>query len=443
MGLHPADLTEVHLDNTADPEVPGKASNLKWAVQTFYNDHKLEVTLENVVLTVADADVLFHPRYFTSLTQDFRELRSTCSPQEAWSMWQAPQLPYLNFYEAPVCSRAWGYISSYYEFGGIAGLDMGFNHLCFSAYSLPLKLALKAQAWDGDIIAEDHHATIKCMLYALHTRACGTDVPTVKIRPIYLPVKSTAVVSPDGYMATFVERWHQAKRHAQGVAESSYVLLALADAASTLSFDAVGFVALMRICGMAFRAIVIHLLPVMQASALAILGFYMFSHHTQGMTQCPPAVTFDFGENMYLLCGFAGAYIIMWPIIVPTVFIVIANTAFVVCAFINPVKYGDGVWAREDGRVPAFCFGKMMTTLAVILIDCLFFVFPLMMPYGMIVEILAYWNVRFRGNHFTYVTAAKGPVGKPKHADFERSAETPAEPARHDAVPAGSDVLLR
>ncbi|CAE7465376.1 unnamed protein product, partial [Symbiodinium pilosum] len=146
---HPANLKEVHLDGSEDPELKGKASNVKWAVQQVCKQFKIS---DRDVLTVCDADVILHPHYFEHISSDFVKLKEDKSHLR--TMWQAPQLPWRNFYESPVVSRVWGYISSLWEFGGVSSILYGWHHMVFSAYSLPLELARDVGCWDGDVIAE-------------------------------------------------------------------------------------------------------------------------------------------------------------------------------------------------------------------------------------------------------------------------------------------------
>jgi len=88
--------------------------------------------------------------------------------------------------------------------------------MVFSGYSMPLQLAASAQSWDGDVIAEDHHAYIKTFFYSLHASALvaasDTDAgfwgsgcqPKLQVRPIFLPVKSLPVISSEGYWQNYV-----------------------------------------------------------------------------------------------------------------------------------------------------------------------------------------------------------------------------------------------
>ncbi|CAE7450722.1 RMV1 [Symbiodinium necroappetens] len=153
---HPSNLREEHADGSWDPEVPGKASNVKWAVREAHRELlKESVDPASVILTVADADVVFHPRYFSHLTRDFGAVREHGGGWHEWTIWQAPQLPFRNYYASPACSRVWAYVASIWECGGVAGLSFGSEHFAFSTYSLPLLLAVEAEAHEGDVIAED------------------------------------------------------------------------------------------------------------------------------------------------------------------------------------------------------------------------------------------------------------------------------------------------
>ncbi|CAE6969463.1 PUT1 [Symbiodinium sp. CCMP2592] len=230
---HPSNLREEHADGSWDPEVPGKASNVKWAVREAHRELlKESVDPASVILTVADADVVFHPRYFSHLTRDFGTVRRRGGGWHEWTIWQAPQLPFRNYYASPACSRVWAYVASIWECGGVAGLSFGSEHFAFSTYSLPLLLAVEAEAHEGDVIAEDHHCYIRCFFYSAVKEAAlaqgGQEIPTWRglarahLRPIFLPVKSTSVVSDKGVWQTWIDRWFQAKRHAQGVAELSF-----------------------------------------------------------------------------------------------------------------------------------------------------------------------------------------------------------------------------
>lgn len=425
---HPGNLTQLHNDNTVDDEVPGKASNVKWAVKQGYDWLQKEgVLTSNVILTVADADCMFHPEYFASITKDFNAMREAPGSEQKWSMWQAPQLSFRDHWRAIICARSWTYVSGMYEFGGVSGLFLGGHHMVFSGYSLTLDLAINASCWDGDIIAEDHHAYIKNFFYSAYesarmaledsSRSCK---PRLQVRPVYLPVKSTPVMSEDSYWQNYVDRWNQAKRHAQGIAEVSYALLAAWDALSVLPirlwtlrlFTGIGKVLVRLLC--------MHILPIAQSAALGALTLYWL-WNGRNVPMCPDYLTFAYLERSeYMLCGLAGAWVLTWPVVVPMLLLIICNCCFVYVAFLKParVQGDDTHWRKEDGDFPQyniFCGSQTVAAFALIAADCVFGLFLMMIPYGLLVVLLASWNTCFKGNRFKYVTAAKptkaqGPI---------------------------------
>jgi hypothetical protein len=167
--LHPLNLEELHLDGSVNAEIPGKSSNLKWAVNVG-RERCMEDGVDpgSTVLTVADADCIFHPSYFDKVGSEFRELRAASAATSGsgtwhpWTIWQPPQLPFRNYYGCMAPARVWGYIATIYEFGGVGGLVHAGFHMTFSSFSLPLELVSEADPWDGDVIADDHHCYLKC-----------------------------------------------------------------------------------------------------------------------------------------------------------------------------------------------------------------------------------------------------------------------------------------
>lgn len=417
---HPANLVESHLDGSEDSEVPGKASNLKYAVDQAFKECSDIMPADRVILTVADSDCIFHPRYFSQLGKEFQDLRK--SGEHQWTMWQAPQFPYRNYYTSPIVSRVWGYVASTYEFGGLSGTAWGAHHMVFSSYSLPLTLAHDASPWDGDVVAEDHHAWLKCYYYSL--RVCANQKPTkqpatlVKIRPIFLPVKSTSVETKGSWKA-WIDRWDQAKRHAQGVAELSYALLATYDAWRTclwprrmLSWDL-----FRRLSQVLLRIFCMHILPICQTICLGTLTI-KWLWHGRSLAMCPDRLWFFgnannlFTEERYLLCGFAGAWVLTWPVVVPWALIMVSNFLIIYKSFIRPSnlnRYGS-IWHSDDGKVPRK--NSCLRVLGLLMFDCLFGMTWILVPYGFLVELVAYFNVLIYGNRFSYVCAPKGTISK-------------------------------
>ncbi|CAJ1423671.1 unnamed protein product [Effrenium voratum] len=74
-------------------------------------------------------------------------------------------------------------------------------------------------------------------------------------------------------------------------------------------------------------------------------------------------------------------------------------------------KPKSSIWTSEAAGLPTTCGSALLTLVGLVVVDCFFYAGLLVLPYGIVVEILAFWNVAFRGNRFEYVTATKA------HAD--------------------------
>lgn len=429
--LHPDNQVQIHNDRTVSSEVPGKASNLRWAMKQVHTNLSKDGTLslDDIMVTVADADCIFHPSYFAKISKEFNIMREKPGndQEHKWTMWQAPQLSYRNHWVAPVCSRTWTYISSMYEFGGVTSLHFGGHQMVFSAYSLPLLLACQAESWDGDVVAEDHHCYLKSYFYALHATASSDSIscrPRVRVRPIFLPVKSTAVLSSDGYWRTYVERWHQAKRHAQGVAELSYTLLATFDALCSLPLKAYSFSLLYGLSNIILRLFCMNLLPLCQTVGLGAMTF-VWLYKDRLLPYCPETLTLTMMlESEYILCGLAGTWTLIWPVVVPILCLIVANFLFVSSSFINPAKHSKKIWYKEDGDFGVCCGSRKCMVFLLTLSDCVFFLVIMMMPYGLVVVFLGLWRVAFFGNNITYVTAAKRTKAMDTPGKDEQSTES-------------------
>lgn len=416
--LHPADLEEEHLDGTVIREIPGKASNLKWAVHHGCEQCEEDgINTSTVIVTVADADCIFHPSYFAEVGREFSELRAAPGSQHQWTIWQAPQLPFRNYFASPAPSRIWGYIASCIEFGGVSGLASGGFHMTFSSFSLPLELVMKAKPWDGDVIADDHHCYLKCFLYAIHNQACQqmqmeggcTGVnPPLQVRPIMLPVKTTSVAA-ESCLRSWKSRFNQAQRHTQGVAELSYILLGVWDLLWTLPRSAYTFALFCKLFRVVLVPLTINMLSICQAIPFAAMAVHWLLNGRE-MPNCPNEMWLQLDRPQFYLCALAGGWNLVVPMVIPMALVIIASYSMISVFFLLPRETGktDTVWRREDGIIPPVWGSKRLSLLGLILIDVAFLL-PVVMPiYGLIPNVRSYWNVMVRGNQFKFVSAAKG-----------------------------------
>merc|ERR1719199_1139320 len=116
------------------------------------------MSARQVVLTVADADSEFHPKYFCALTEAF--LCAGASREEC--IWQPPMFHYKNYHDMPAPLRLSVQITAQHELANLT--DAMATALPFSTYSIPMRLVQVVGDFDPDWLTEDWHIGIKCRL---------------------------------------------------------------------------------------------------------------------------------------------------------------------------------------------------------------------------------------------------------------------------------------
>jgi len=218
--MHPKDLPG---------EVAGKSSNAAWAfAKVSAHARNLQLKPGRTVISVNDADCLWHPNYFQAVSLDVLKLNEETA---AWMIWQAPQMQLRNHFHVPVLTRMTGMSSALFEISGLRWSCGWGMHIAFSSYTMLLELADHVGGWDADVIAEDHHMFTKCYFASTNDNGVKPCKPRLRIQPVFLPVKSYMVESEHGsntirdYIASLQARLVQARRHTQGAEEIPYVLL--------------------------------------------------------------------------------------------------------------------------------------------------------------------------------------------------------------------------
>lgn len=277
-------------------EIAGKSSNTQWAYRSALQHWGMLMSQHDpsqVLLTVGDADTLWHPQFFSALAC---EALSLTAAERAWAIWQPPVLLLRNLFSVPGPTRVSGYATILFELAGLANQYFG-THFCYSAYSLSLALASHplVSGWDRDVIAEDHHMFCKCYFASIRdtmeasptAKATGSTalkataskaaqmVPKVKLHPVYLPAISYLVESSDGWLASVHARFQQARRHSQGIAELSYVLLQYAHLLRETGIWALPARTHSKILGIAAKMGTVHIVNQVQALALVFASLML------------------------------------------------------------------------------------------------------------------------------------------------------------------------
>ncbi|CAE8638992.1 unnamed protein product [Polarella glacialis] len=252
---------------------PGKSSNSQWAylqmLQRYSNDLSKRDT-SRVLLSVGDADTLWHVQYWSALAYEALTLPVK---ERVWSFWQPPMLLLRNLFSCPSVTRVTGYATCLFELAGLANQIVG-PAFCYSSYSMTLAMATHhlVGGWDRDVIAEDHHMFCKCFFASILEGQSGTDsklqmpgLPKVMVRPVFLPATSFLVESSDGWWASCYERYQQAVRHSQGISELSYTILQYILLIRKFGVSNIYFRTHSRICSIIYKMVAVHMINQVQA----------------------------------------------------------------------------------------------------------------------------------------------------------------------------------
>lgn len=199
ISLHPPDLVN---------EIPGKASNENWAAHFLIRQvEEKGYDIKKCIVSVTDADSLFHLNYFDCLTYKY------CTDSESlYKTYQSPILCYKNYYDVPALLRILAAMFSTHE---VACLSDPFDHhIPFSSYSLSLFTIKNVQGWDADNITEDWHMYLKTYFYSNGQQY---------VEPILLPT-TNYILESEGYFETLKNRYIQAQRHMWSFYEQAYLL---------------------------------------------------------------------------------------------------------------------------------------------------------------------------------------------------------------------------
>lgn len=194
-------------------DIPGetacKSANLTWAARLARRalvDQRGYIA-DHLLVTVMDADTLWHPHYFESLTALF----ATCS-QRYTTFWQAPIRYHGNVWAIRAFMRLLHAYSSAWELAYLAA--PWWQALPMSSYSASLRLLHDVGYWDPDAIADEWHMYLKGVFH---------HAGPVRLCPVYLPFLANATTGNTVGQA-LKERYLQTLRHAWGAKEISYTI---------------------------------------------------------------------------------------------------------------------------------------------------------------------------------------------------------------------------
>jgi len=184
-------------------EIQGKCSNLQWAIKN--SGSRIG---PGCLVTCCDADSMFDPFYFSSVSAKVVELGAAAFS----TIFQPTIMHFLNAFEQTHTVRASSIVTSVYFAASLE--DALLKSLPYSTFTISSDLLERINGWDPDYLNDDWHTGTKAFV-ALPDSAQIVHMP--------FPVVNCGV-DADNWMDSFVARWKQAKRHALGVEEFCYLL---------------------------------------------------------------------------------------------------------------------------------------------------------------------------------------------------------------------------
>lgn len=190
-------------------EVPGKSANLAWAMRHARQRliDQEGYSPDQVVVTVMDADTLWHPAYFDCLTALF-----ATAPERYATFWQAPLRYHGNIWAAHWLMRPLHAQAGAWELAYLAA--PWWQALPMSSYSLSLRLLDSAGGWATDAIADEWH---------MYLRSYRAQRGHLRLQPVFLPFL-VHIVSGRSVLTTLRARYWQTVRHAWGAEEIGHAL---------------------------------------------------------------------------------------------------------------------------------------------------------------------------------------------------------------------------
>jgi len=433
-----ADICATYHPAGIQGEIAGKSSNTQWAFKTAlsrYSEELERMDKSKVFITVGDADTLWHPQFFNALAYQALQLPLE---KRRWTVWQPPVLLLRNLFSVPGPTRVSAFGTLMFELGGLAGQKFG-SHFSFSAYSMSLALASHedVNGWDTDVIAEDHHMFAKCYFASMWDTLEGSSdakpivEPKLQLSPVWLPAVSYLVETTDGWWASCKARFQQARRHSQGIAELSYVLLQYAELIRATGFFNLPFRTHRGILAIAWKMYFVHIVSPVQAFALVVAAVAVMPEVIRwiwagSLTSLVQKVFVEglaaLGSELSAQLGYRALFTAFGPLppvamlSAITIYYVVRDTLegryYKMCQPSSPSNKESSATAGAPSGILGVeninsSWWRRPWLAARIQWDMALLAEPTIMVYGLLPVILAAWSLLCNGTKFEYIVAAK------------------------------------
>lgn len=289
--------------------------------------------------------------------------------------------------------------------------------------------------WDRDVIAEDHHMFCKCYFASIRDSMSSqregsaessreaAAVPKVVLRPVYLPAISYLVESSEGWLASVHARFQQARRHSQGIAELSYVLLQYIHLLRDIGVWKLPLQTHTKVLGIASKMGTVHIVNQVQALALIIASLLLIPGAVHWVSSGGLASVLEMASNtgylnaIWVAAGGLGGLLkyllaIFGPI-PPMGILMTFTTTLVVMDVVEGrlTQIADRDGKSDNGPTKdKSAHSELMARLKLffqIQNDYFSMAHFTLLAYGLAPVSLAAWSLLRRGHKFEYIVAAK------------------------------------
>lgn len=189
----------VHPDGM-EGEIKGKSSNASYAVSSLQPElKKLNIEVEQVLISNFDSDTIVHPQYFARVMYEF--LTADKPYQKSY---QPIAVYNNNIWDSPAFIRVVSVSNSFWQFTESSRPD---RLRTFASHTMTLKALVDVGYWTKDIINEDGYIYWQCYL---HYKG------DYQVVPLFIPVSLDTCLA-DTFWQTLKNQYMQKKRWAYNV----------------------------------------------------------------------------------------------------------------------------------------------------------------------------------------------------------------------------------
>jgi hypothetical protein len=181
-------------------EIKGKSANASWAVQAILPEFKkLNIAVEQILVSNFDSDTIIHPQYFAKVMYEFLTAKK---PYQ--SSYQPIAIYNNNIWDSPALIRVVSVSNSFWQFTESSRPD---RLRTFSSHTMTLKALVEIGFWKKDIVNEDGFVYWQCYL-----RYNGD----YQVVPLFIPISLDTCLA-DTTFQTLINQYKQKRRWAYNV----------------------------------------------------------------------------------------------------------------------------------------------------------------------------------------------------------------------------------